>query len=383
MKDKKERSDRAHKLSDVCVKILLAGLAFSATAFALAERIREIPPFEAFGKFVLARETLTAQIADLEEDPCWKLYSTALSDPTAVLHTTLRELHQVQCSDQAPNTVRVGSKSITIGASHVLVLNPDGSEAVTPKIAKPPPAVSQVSSSVIPATPTGFHTELWLPLPEAETISTTIKTLWDDSTLERAQRYSGVAAEEIYRWRLHRSRLFKRRVSAPQLGSSHPPTEATFDVSKLWIGDLKEIDNVSHTSLTELDRVLRDQFRAPLPDASYGVNIGTATQIVAAILTLLAAALQAYVRAACNADAKSTPGTVFHVLTGSLWGELVIYTVFTIPLAAVAYLDVAISVKGSAGVYFSVCAVAILIMTLSTLRRLLARQATESEGKVA
>jgi hypothetical protein len=70
MKDKKERSDLAHRLAEMCVKIALAGLAFSAAAFALGERIREAPQVDAFSKFELAREILSVQLADLEEDPC-------------------------------------------------------------------------------------------------------------------------------------------------------------------------------------------------------------------------------------------------------------------------------------------------------------------------
>jgi hypothetical protein len=273
------------------------------------------------------------------------------------------------CSDQAPNTIKVGTQSVIIGAAPSVPTNVSDSSVPENKT-QAPPAPSQPTASRIPSTPTGFRVELWLPLPEAETITATIKILWDDSTLDKAQRYSSAAAEEIYRWRLHRSRLFKRRVGASELGSSHPTAEAHFDLSKLWIADLKEIDKVSHTSLTEIDRVIHEQFRAPLPDTSYGVNIGTAAQIVAAVLTLLAAALVAYVRVACNAGAKSTSGTAFNVLTKSLWGEFVIYVVLAIPLASVAYLDVSIRLKGTAGLFLSGCTIAMTAMTLSILNRL-------------
>jgi hypothetical protein len=379
MKDKKERSDLGHRLSEMCVKIALASLAFSAAAFALGDRIREVPEFDAFGKFELARDILSAQIADLEEDPCWKLYLAALSDETAVSRTTLQELSQVKCSDQAPNIVKVGSKRMIAGTSHGPVADFRGTSLATSNItashlASSKPSLSKTNFSVTSAVPDALGVEDWLPLPETEAISKTVKILWDEPTLASAQRYSRVAGEEVYRWRLHRARLFKQRVDASELKSSRPPTEAGFDVSKLQIEDLREIAKSSHTSLVEIDRVVHDQFSAPLPDTSYGVNIGTASQIVAAILVLLAAALAAYVRAALNADAISTPGTVFHVLLGSSWGELVIHVVLCVPLAAVAYLDYSIEMQASAGVYLSACTIAIAIAVLSTIKRLFPRQ---------
>lgn len=346
MKGDTGRADLAHRLSDMCLKILLSAIAFSALAFALAERIKEAPQFEAFANFVLSGQKLSEQLADLAEEPCWQLYSTALSDPAAIKRTTLREISQIQCSSQVPNAVRVGIKSIPVASSS----NPA------------PPAASPNSQS-----------ELWLPLPEAEPIASNVRALWNDSMLEQARRYSVAAADEIDRWRSHRTQLFNRRIGASGLfHASRPQPESTFDVTNLQFADLEQIKKASHTSVTDIDAALRDQFRAPFPETSFGVNLGVASQIVAFILTTLHLTLMSYVRAAIIANARSTLGTVFQVLLASTWGELVICVGLSIPLAAVVYLDYSIHVRGTAGFYFTACAIAMFAMILSIIDRLLA-----------
>src|ERR1700722_8346069 len=219
MRDHKETSDLAQRLSDTCFKIYLTSFAFSAVAFALAERIKEAPQFNAFATVALSGQKLSEQLADLAEDPCWQLYSSALSDPAAVKRTTLRDISQIQCSDQVPNAVRVGPKTIVIASSG--------------------------SSPVLPVTPPIHRTDLWLPLPEAEPIGKSVSILWDDATLEKARQYSVAAAGEVDHWRTHRSQLFKRRARASATEASRPQPESTFDVSNLQLADLEQIKNMS------------------------------------------------------------------------------------------------------------------------------------------
>lgn len=373
MKDQKERSDLAHKLSDVCIKIALTALALSALAFALGERFVQVPAFEAFGKFVLARENLNAQIGDLEADSCWQIYLATLPERTAATHITLHDLAGIQCSDQAPGSVKIGSTIVSPGDTNNVVIHFGGSTTL-PNVASPSSPAHrsphQASQQAVPAPPTDVRIEFWFPLAEAESIGRTLKALWDERTLGVAEKYSETAAEEIYRWRLQRFRLFRRRVIPAELYSPHPATEANFDISGLWISDLREIDKASHTSLIELDRVIHDQFRAPLPDTSYGVTIVTAAQIVAATLTLLGALLAAYVKAALNADARSTPGTVFKVLLGSSWGRFTGCMVTVVPFASVGFLNFSMALSRSAGISVVACTAMLGIVTFVTVSRL-------------
>jgi hypothetical protein len=363
----KSTPELAQRLSEVCVKIMLAALVLSALAFGLAEKFHDAAAFEAFAKYEIARETLDAQVSDLQNDPCWQRYIRAQPREADAAHLSLLELNTIQCSDQSPNQVAVGITILDVppdNADPYALSQPSQAPAVQPSLSQPPRQDMRKRNDLSrrPMPPTNL--QVWIAAISADQLVSTLHVLWDDALLATAKKYSAVAAEDIYRWELFRlhlqTRADLRRVAS---GSSGEPASVQYPFSQLRISDLEQITRLAHGGLGDLDRVLRDNFRAFLPETSMGVRIGTAAQVVSAGLAILMTIFAAYIRAAINAEAVSTKGTVFSVLIGSRGFEIAGLVLICIPAASLASLTSAIDWPSQISYVAATCALIVFGVT--------------------
>jgi hypothetical protein len=368
----KDTSELAQRLSEACMRTMLAALALSGLAFALAEKYQDVPPFEAFAKYEIAREDLDAQISDLQSDSCWQLYASSRPNPAIALQVTLYELGTIQCSNQAPGKVKIGSSILSSRLDDLQTPDPPtATNSVTPRgsPATSTPDPAHRDGAPLPMAPVGL--EIWTPLSAEGSIEDTLQILWDDNLLSTARKYTGAASMEIYRWLLVRNRLDLRRQIPPKVEvvrSEHPATRSR--LSGLQISDLQEINRMAHSGLNDLDRTVRDSFRALLPETTLGVRISTAAEVVSVALCLFMVILAAYVRAAVKCEVYSTRGTVFSVLIGSRWFEVAGFLLICIPAAALSALCLAIGWRGPTGYAVTVFASIVFLTTFSMVVRL-------------
>ncbi len=351
----KTDGDLAQRLSDSCVKTILALLALSAVAFGIAERIQKFSLFESYWKFLNARATLELLLADLSGDPCWQKYIQSLPDPKLAGATTIADLKRIECTPHHDQMRVNSSRAITPSTLELTSL-----EFVTP--------IKDDSAR-----------EGWYPLGMVDLLERTLVPLWDESVLDSAQGYSFAAAYDIYRSRLQRLQLQQLRdlpLIPERLLQSNAMSESNF--LRLQVDDLNAMNRLAGPPLTDLDHG-RNEFRASIPSTPMDLNLGTAAQAVAFAMVVFTAVLGAYVRVAGSQTLFTHPGTIFHAMLGSRLTELIGYFLLWVPTVSLITLMSAIGWTHGPVIVPAVCAVTVVWSTFSILRRL--RPHTKMAGR--
>ncbi len=346
---KKDTRDLAQRLSDACVRVALALLAFSAVAVALTERFQAVPGIQAFARFAQAEATLELLVADLATDSCWLKYIDGLPDKQLAGKTTIANLKAIECT---PHHERM-----RFNASLSSTATPSSADPSSLQFLQPHPATSADG-------------EAWYQLGAAELLENTMVPLWDDRLLTSAAMSSVVASDAVYRWQLFRFRLQQRRglpLVPERLTASSAISESNF--LQLTVDDLSQISRALRPSLSELDRAIRDDLHATIPNVPLAIGLGSAAQAVALACVVFAVVLFSYVRAAANAECLLTPGTVFHSVLGSWPVGLLITIVLLLPAVSLFQLSAAVGWLSAGGLTIGACALVVLVATAGVIRR--------------
>jgi len=341
----KADSDLGQRLSESCVKTVLALLALSAVTFGIAQRIENLGVFNSYRIFLNARADLELLTESMASDACWQKYVASLADPSQAQQTTFAELKQIECTPHHDQMRINRSKSIEPSP-----LDPASLEFMTP--------VKDASAR-----------EGWYPQGSLEILERTLIPFWDDAALDRARAYSVVAADDVYRWRLQRFQLQQLRglpLLPVRLANGPALSEANF--LGLRVTDLTTLSRSSRAPLSDLDRGTT-AFQTSLPSVPVELDLGLAAQAVSIALAIFMAVLAGYVRVADAHGAFSQIGTIFHVMLGSRFTMLVGMLVSVVPAAAVYRLTEAIYSNQSSVATCLVFGTAVAWATFSMLRR--------------
>lgn len=361
------RPDLPQRLSDTCVRAMLAALALSVLAIGIINKLNAAPAFDAYARFEQAWPYLRLELKEVTGSRCWSLYKKRLPRGVDSMATTIRQLQTIECGADTGNYGSVqGGEIPTNDARHAW-------RPSTPHLQTPvtPHTSRNLSAPPRPMPPSDLH--VWMTPPGTDSLERTLNTLWSSALLARALKYDNATAQEdVYRWEVTRSHLQQVTSRNPQsIMISFGKPKPSEPYSHLTISELVRLATTGHPPLSSLDQAMHEDFRASLPNGLLSVSLGTAALAVSAGIALFMTVFAAYVRTAVRLGVLADAGTIFHALLG--WRTLEIFAVFVIATPPVVAVALAIALAG--GIHWASIAIDIFTIIAVVSAASAARQA--------
>jgi hypothetical protein len=358
-------SDDHFRFSEAITRAGLAALAASAFALPLVQRLQLTDSLEAFGSYVLARESLTHALFDVDTSPFKDLISEKLRpNEKREGDITVAELLPLTCIESNAGlslgtTVQTATVNVTvpvpdesnslptdadIPGKDSLLNDPSAGRAKVDSSAVAPMSPVDVSAKT-PKPPSGLTVSLIQPCPGVQELTQPLATLFNDQLLERARNLHNDFEMQIYRWELARWRVESRAALQMNIGTRPVSLDGSERYRNLTIEEIRSLAKEPAMTLAGFSTAVKDTMNVQAPYGSASISANTAGLLTEIAILIFTTYFCFVARTGVEQRAFEGPSTLFSIYSWSRSAKTIFVTLAFTP--SIAAISLAMTMRGT------------------------------------